>query len=258
MQRPAHNSIQPCQSLFVAPCSHTWHYKCIRVIINGPNWPHFICPNCRCVADLEAELEDPYALGDWEQLGEDEGASRDSDIAEQQDEVPENRRQQENSEATYVQQSTSSATNQVHKAQSGDEAAEAGDHSDCSQGLDQLTEDLERMNTNDSLQQSDPDPIDHIGISNATVPAVNIVSRRPVPTSLGHSESRTERSLARTPSPNDLGSSLSASAGLNVSEGPMTPRNDVGPFVFDGSGGRGTDIRLGTPTLNLNAAAGSD
>ncbi|POS86936.1 hypothetical protein EPUL_000431 [Erysiphe pulchra] len=50
--------IAPCQPLFVAPCSHTWHYKCIRVIINGPHWPHFICPNCRSIADLEAELEE--------------------------------------------------------------------------------------------------------------------------------------------------------------------------------------------------------
>src|SRR6187402_1811895 len=62
--------IQPCQSLFVAPCSHTWHYKCIRVIINGPHWPHFICPNCRTVADLEAELDDPYANEEWEEVPE--------------------------------------------------------------------------------------------------------------------------------------------------------------------------------------------
>lgn len=38
------------------------------MIINGPHWPHFICPNCRTVADLEAELDDPYTNGDWEEV----------------------------------------------------------------------------------------------------------------------------------------------------------------------------------------------
>ncbi|KZF26618.1 SMAD/FHA domain-containing protein, partial [Xylona heveae TC161] len=49
-------SIAPCQSLFVAPCSHVWHYKCIRPILSGSNWPQFLCPNCRAVADLEADV----------------------------------------------------------------------------------------------------------------------------------------------------------------------------------------------------------
>ncbi|KAF3769584.1 SMAD/FHA domain-containing protein, partial [Cryphonectria parasitica EP155] len=47
------NSIAPCQCLFVAPCSHTWHFKCIRALLSGPNYPIFICPNCRAAADLE-------------------------------------------------------------------------------------------------------------------------------------------------------------------------------------------------------------
>ncbi|KAK9453416.1 hypothetical protein V1511DRAFT_462235 [Dipodascopsis uninucleata] len=51
-------SVAPCQSLFVAPCSHVWHYKCIRPIIIK-NYPQFLCPNCRAVCDLEAEVEVP-------------------------------------------------------------------------------------------------------------------------------------------------------------------------------------------------------
>ncbi|KAK9332272.1 SMAD/FHA domain-containing protein [Lipomyces starkeyi] len=49
-------SVAPCQSLFVAPCSHVWHYKCIRPIIIR-NYPQFLCPNCRAVCDLEADVE---------------------------------------------------------------------------------------------------------------------------------------------------------------------------------------------------------
>jgi hypothetical protein len=67
--------VQPCQSLFVAPCSHTWHYKCIRIIINGPHWPHFICPNCRSVADLEAELDEPSAIAEDTTNGVEGGGS---------------------------------------------------------------------------------------------------------------------------------------------------------------------------------------
>ncbi|KAK9477573.1 hypothetical protein V1514DRAFT_333663 [Lipomyces japonicus] len=51
-------SVAPCQSLFVAPCSHVWHYKCVRPIIIR-NYPQFLCPNCRAVCDLEADVEVP-------------------------------------------------------------------------------------------------------------------------------------------------------------------------------------------------------
>ncbi|KAK3680250.1 hypothetical protein LTR78_000628 [Recurvomyces mirabilis] len=53
------NPVAPCQALFVAPCSHVWHYKCVRNLIHGPGWPNFLCPNCRFVADLEADVELP-------------------------------------------------------------------------------------------------------------------------------------------------------------------------------------------------------
>ncbi|KAB2581375.1 E3 ubiquitin-protein ligase DMA1 [Lasiodiplodia theobromae] len=56
-------SIRPCQALFVAPCSHVWHYKCIARIINGPTYPQFMCPNCRMVNDLEADVSEPE---DWD------------------------------------------------------------------------------------------------------------------------------------------------------------------------------------------------
>uniref|UniRef100_A0A060TB46 ARAD1D31944p n=1 Tax=Blastobotrys adeninivorans TaxID=409370 RepID=A0A060TB46_BLAAD len=50
--------VSPLQALFIAPCSHAWHYKCIRPLIIKP-YPHFSCPNCRAVCDLEADIEVP-------------------------------------------------------------------------------------------------------------------------------------------------------------------------------------------------------
>ena len=49
-------SLQPGQALFVAACSHTWHFKCIRPIITE-HFPLFMCPNCRQDADLEAPVD---------------------------------------------------------------------------------------------------------------------------------------------------------------------------------------------------------
>lgn len=51
-------AIQPCQALFVAPCSHTWHYKCVRPIIVS-SYPSFLCPNCRATWYLEDDPETP-------------------------------------------------------------------------------------------------------------------------------------------------------------------------------------------------------
>ncbi|KAL6885276.1 hypothetical protein HDV57DRAFT_421090 [Trichoderma longibrachiatum] len=62
------NSIAPCQSLFVAPCSHTWHFKCVRSLLTSPQYPIFICPNCRAGADLEADVED--AGEEWQNIDE--------------------------------------------------------------------------------------------------------------------------------------------------------------------------------------------
>ncbi|KAI5956744.1 hypothetical protein KGF54_000361 [Candida jiufengensis] len=49
--------VDPCQAIFISPCSHHWHYKCIRPIIIK-SYPQFYCPNCRTMCDLETDLDD--------------------------------------------------------------------------------------------------------------------------------------------------------------------------------------------------------
>lgn len=44
------------QALFIAPCSHTFHYKCIRPLLDVHH-PAFNCPLCRTFADLEEDVE---------------------------------------------------------------------------------------------------------------------------------------------------------------------------------------------------------
>jgi hypothetical protein len=47
-------AISPFQALFVSPCSHTFHYKCLRPLL--ANHPGFLCPLCRKYADLDASV----------------------------------------------------------------------------------------------------------------------------------------------------------------------------------------------------------
>ncbi|CAO3627135.1 unnamed protein product [Mucor hiemalis] len=47
-------AIAPFQALFVAPCSHTFHFKCCYPLLN--NFPGFTCPLCRSYADLNANV----------------------------------------------------------------------------------------------------------------------------------------------------------------------------------------------------------
>lgn len=49
--------IKPCQAIFISPCSHSWHFHCIRRLIMM-SYPQFVCPNCRSTCDLEANLSE--------------------------------------------------------------------------------------------------------------------------------------------------------------------------------------------------------
>ncbi|ORY04177.1 hypothetical protein K493DRAFT_206156 [Basidiobolus meristosporus CBS 931.73] len=50
------------QALFVAPCSHAFHFKCVRFMVATK--PGFLCPLCRHFADLDADVtvDDPFPL----------------------------------------------------------------------------------------------------------------------------------------------------------------------------------------------------
>ncbi|KAJ3337215.1 hypothetical protein HDU91_001545 [Kappamyces sp. JEL0680] len=48
------SGIGPFQALFIAPCSHCYHYKCIQHVLKESVM--FPCPVCRQVANLEASV----------------------------------------------------------------------------------------------------------------------------------------------------------------------------------------------------------
>ncbi|KAJ8064849.1 hypothetical protein OCU04_007158 [Sclerotinia nivalis] len=245
--------IAPCQSLFVAPCSHTWHYKCIRVVINGPTWPHFICPNCRTVADLEAELDEPDV--DWEELAASEAEpeeistpAADTTTPHDTEAVAEEAIPQTSSPTAapiLPEQETFEPLN-MHQA---DDDLDISDDSSTSAHAHEIgLEDMAYLHVSDSAASStSATSIPQINNS-STVSPVDIIARKPVPNALASSSSRVEH-IRGSPSPNGMHPALTDPL---TGEGPMTPRNDVGPFIFDGGAGRTNGIRLATGAGDLD------
>ncbi|KAF2873523.1 FHA domain-containing protein [Massariosphaeria phaeospora] len=210
-------SIAPCQSLFVAPCSHVWHYKCIRPILNGATWPNFLCPNCRAVADLEADVED---MGDFEEW--------DDEVVQTNGEPATDGEQSQNDRHVTPRASTVPLNGQPSSS------AEANGLS----SLADLEAAISNINASASLN----------GIANGVAPAPSTPQRH---TASAPPSSVTQPVAINVTSANER-TGLSplfqqTVDGLNPNHAPdcpMTPRNDAGPFVLDGSAGRGSGVRL--------------
>ena len=187
---------QPCQSLFVAPCSHTWHFKCVRALLTSPQYPIFICPNCRAGADLEADIDDH--VEDWEQV-EADGQNGDKSSVNGAPLVPSSPSPQAQPEGSLVHDAT-------------------------------------MMDVTIALNPPDS-PGDRGNLPHATsepLPIANPASGS------GHASTRDQL----TPSPP-----------INGHEGPITPRNDAGPWVFDGSAGQRRAAGESGPGMRSLAAA---
>jgi pSer/pThr/pTyr-binding forkhead associated (FHA) protein len=199
------NKVAPCQALFVAPCGHVWHYKCIRQILVGPHYPNFPCPNCRLVADLEAEVDLSESSDEETEDAEKEGSSNEQ--AGSSSDAPRNVESQRNG-------SSSSAARQHHNTASPGHEDNAG-WTDA-----ELAHALAATN----LHETD-----------TSIPVAEIRLGTPGTDS-------DSRSLVSSPRGNDQTPESSRPIFVNGSttishpEGPMTPRNDAGPFILDGGG----------------------
>jgi hypothetical protein len=50
------SALAPRQALFLSPCSHCFHFKCVSTLVAGGVM--FVCPLCRQVANLDANVSD--------------------------------------------------------------------------------------------------------------------------------------------------------------------------------------------------------
>ncbi|KAH9877875.1 hypothetical protein J1614_003092 [Plenodomus biglobosus] len=213
-------SIAPCQSLFVAPCSHVWHYKCIRPILNGPTWPNFLCPNCRAVADLEEDVEEPD-LDDWEE------------DAEQVDGEP--------MAKVETQQGDRQTTPPVSGSPVNGNSSE-----DAAANLAHL---ISNINVTDSLDEIASQPLPETPDRRLTPPATSSVTQ-PVAINVPGAN---EYSGLSPLHPAAIHNGLMPD---RAPDGPMTPRNDVGPFVLDGSAGRAAGNCLRDDSSDSSSSGG--
>lgn len=214
------------------------------------------------MADLEAELDDPFADGEWEELSGAEAAeareAKETTAApEKSPAVSHPARQANSSEATQpTVEAPKEDSDPEQSVPSDGEMAEASDGLEVDHGIAISMGNIHVQDPPSPPSSSSSQP----QLSNTTVQPVDIIGRKPVPNGtssrLTEPNSHAERQLTRTPSPNGLHpSSIDAIAGV---EGPMTPRNDAGPFIFDGSAGRVAGMRLANvASMNLDEAADS-
>jgi hypothetical protein len=73
------NAMAPFQALFLAPCSHVFHYKCATPLLGAGFM--FQCPICRQVANLEASVQEPEGI---EKLLQEEEEEDDDDGDEEE------------------------------------------------------------------------------------------------------------------------------------------------------------------------------
>ncbi|KIW00023.1 uncharacterized protein PV09_08375 [Verruconis gallopava] len=221
-------SIAPCQSLFVAPCSHVWHYKCIRPILNGHTWPNFLCPNCRAVADLEAEVDEQEEdEGDWQEDDDLADAIAASTAAESASAAagPSNSGSSGHTSAAAVSDEPEGqrTPRAMQPARHRDGSSEDDDVSNLALHALSLTETSTNNPPHSSEDDTPPEDDEHatqVDISEDASGAAAVSGPRAIPAAA--------RTLDLTP------------GGALNSESVLTPRNDIGPFVLDGGAGRST------------------
>lgn len=220
---------QPCQALFVAPCAHVWHYKCIRPLLEGKNstYPQFQCPNCRAYSDLTADVDIAQSdIDEWMETTDDQ-----------------------EKQATHAIVDISNDTN-LPAVEGADGQATVGlgpiDSND-SIDVDQTT--IEMVPDHPPVTVSQPVEIGDDGSSPALPRSSGLLARRQAANSATpelstmngnidmpdrpdddemHVQLEHQRTRTQTPDPEHV----------TAGEGPLTPRNNAGPFVFDGSAGR--------------------
>ena len=192
--------------------------------MNGPTYPQFLCPNCRALSDLEAEVDEIVeAPEDW-----------DEDLVEE--EVPASR-----PDADIKTSASESATRQgpLSNGQAVSASSSIGldlrndSHGDLAAAIEAVSmrDDPERRHASTNKRQvtsQKPSEKSSKAVSGSVLASDGDDEEDGLVSSINHPNG------IPIPSPNHREGVNQD--GLNV-EGPTTPRNDAGPFVFDGSGG---------------------
>lgn len=203
-------------------------------------YPQFHCPNCRAVTDLEADVDEPILDDDWEEediavgSGPENGISQISSTdATNGDSVSEQRAASVNqdndtlSDAARVLQDT-------HLAPS---LATASAPTNGSSSSPHLIDRRSASRPSPAYPRHSEDSVTRT----APIPIAPVQYLRPItPTQPLMINGELDEARSHTPMTEML-----------VTDGPMTPTNNAGPFVFDGSAGRAerAEGRIGAASM---------
>jgi hypothetical protein len=193
------NPVAPCQALFVAPCSHVWHYKCVRTLIY-PSWPSFQCPNCRAYADLEADVEPPEDEEEFE-----------SDDVEESNQAPTSTQEKSLEPEPLPAIETGGLEDEDLTAMMNSVSVDSASPSQHPSGTDSSSEG-ETGPSRSSISQPVP-----------------IMASTNTPLNLNLPESM----MARSATPTSSAPFALAAIMAPMGDGQNTPMNDAGPFLFD-------------------------
>lgn len=198
------------------------------------NYPQFQCPNCRAYADLDADVD--VDMSEWQEDSADQNVDLNVDQADRpntslvEDSIPDSVGDTSMQDVTVV----TSADNDDTAADSS-EAVTTGQHDAT---LNRTQSIMSRR------RQQNPSAGD---LSSSALPTLPMPARP----SQAEMTDLLEQQRTQAGSPDQQQ--------IIAGEGPLTPRNNAGPFVFDGSGSRaGSRRRVHAPEIgNLSEISDS-
>ncbi|EXJ84035.1 hypothetical protein A1O3_04702 [Capronia epimyces CBS 606.96] len=244
-------SVLPCQALFVAPCAHCWHYKCIRPLLEGRNssYPQFQCPNCRAYTDLTADVDIAQSdIDEWMENTDDaenNTGDADGEVIETDGNADSRTDGQVNGEPRMVDANAATDAIDVDLTTTDivlDTPPVVASSQD--EDLDDSPTSAPPRNSGLLARRQAAKPI------STNLHTMNGSIEMPDQTDSDEMDVHLENTRTRTP---DI-------EHIIAGEGPLTPRNNAGPFVFDGSAGRSDAGHLvvpGIPEVTNGSASGS-
>ncbi|KAL2429319.1 E3 ubiquitin-protein ligase DMA2 [Exophiala dermatitidis] len=233
-------SVLPCQALFVAPCAHCWHYKCIRPLLEGRNslYPQFQCPNCRAYTDLTADVDIAQSdIDEWMENADDAANQTGNENGEAHNETDASVNAHTDGDATDEQRS--------------DDMDAANDTGDVDITTTDINLDPAPELTSGLGDRLEGGPSTAVGAQNSGLLARRQASN---PSSTGIHSMNGNLEMPQHPDEDEMDVHLEHTRTqtpdiehINPGEGPLTPRNNAGPFVFDGSAGRSDAGHLSVP-----------
>lgn len=174
-------------------------------------YPQFTCPNCRAVTDLEAEVD--QIDEEWEEEELEPQEAQNAPTTENASNAPVN--------------SMPEVPQHSHDVGATTGEIEIPDAAPTEEADAIMTDDIAPPDPSESEDQSQVEAYEDVS---ASLDAVNIPNS--TISMANHSEE-----MLRAPTPDPPADAISG-------EGPLTPRNNAGPFVFDGSAGRSPGGRM--------------